>query len=83
MGDGRLMKVSVMRDIWSIVRPLVDTCLAEARAEGHPADTVGRALLSMAIDIYRRERSIEDIRSELEAAIENLDPDEDHTFMRP
>lgn len=78
-----MRKVSFMRDIWSIVRPIVDTCLAEARAEGHPPDTVGRALLGMAIDIYRRERSLDDIRSELEAAIENLDPDEEHNFMRP
>jgi len=72
-----------MRDIWSIVRPHVDASLAEAAAEGHPADTVGRAFLSMAIDIYRRERSLDDIRRELEFAMENLDPDEDYNFMRP
>ena len=43
----------------------------------------GRALLGMAIALFRQTRSTEDIRRELEATLENLDPDEDYAFMRP
>jgi uncharacterized protein (DUF362 family) len=72
-----------MADIWSIVHPHVEAAVAEAAKAGHPSDTVGRALLGMSIDLFRRSRGIDDIRRELEAALENLDPDEDYNFMRP
>jgi hypothetical protein len=72
-----------MSGIWSIVHPHVEAAVADAAKTGYPADAVGRALLGMAIDLFRRERPIDDIRRELEAALENLDPDEDYTFMRP
>ena len=72
-----------MSDIWSIVHPHVVAAVADAAGVGHPADTVGRALLSMAIELFRQTRSTDDIRSELQATLENLDPDEDYAFMRP
>lgn len=72
-----------MSDIWSIVHPHVEAAAVEAAKAGHPADTVGRALLGMSIELFRRTRGPDDIRRELEAALENLDPDEDYTFMRP
>ena len=65
------------------MRKHVDAAVAEAGEQGIPADTVARTLLAFVIDIYRRERAVEDIRSELEYALENLDPDQDYTFMRP
>lgn len=72
-----------MSDIWSIVHPHVEAAMAEAAGAGHPADTVGRALLGMSIELFRRTRDASDIRRELEAALDNLDPDEDYNFMRP
>lgn len=72
-----------MTDTSTIVRRHVDAALAEAAETGIPADTVARSLLAFAIDIYRRERDIADVRSELEYALDNLDPDQDYIFMRP
>lgn len=66
-----------------IVTRHVEAALEEAAAEKIPADSIGRLLLEKAIDIYRAERPIADIASELTAAAENLDPDGDYMFMRP
>lgn len=53
-----------------------------ARAEV-PADVVGRLLLQHAVEIWKAERSLSDIREELAFVAESLDPDTDFEFMRP
>jgi hypothetical protein len=67
----------------TVVKKHVDAAVAEAAAEGHPADIVARTMLSFVIEIYRENRDLEDIRSELQYAMDNLDPDQDFEFMRP
>ena len=75
--------ILIMSDISTIVRRHVDAAVAEAGEQGFPAETVARTMLSFVLAIYRQERDIADIRSELENVIENLDPDGEYTFMRP
>ena len=55
----------------------------KAAGSNSSADVVGRAMLSQIIAVWRQERSIADIKSELEYAADNLDPDEEYVFMRP
>ncbi len=52
-------------------------------ANGHPADSVARALLGVVVEVYRAERGADDIRRELEFVAEHLDEDDDFEFMRP
>jgi hypothetical protein len=66
-----------------IVSPHIDALLEEARAHQIPGDALGRVLFEQVLRIWREERSLEDIRAELETAIDHLDPDEDFGFMRP
>lgn len=66
-----------------IARQGIEDVLAAAREVGQDEDAVARALFSCLIAHYRSYRSLEDIRHELEYALENLDPDEDYAFMRP
>jgi hypothetical protein len=40
-------------------------------------------MLSFVIEIYRSNREADDIRAELQYAMDNLDPDQDYEFMRP
>lgn len=75
-------KVSNMSDR-AVVRRHLGALLTEANAAGIPADVVGRLLLEEVIELWQRERSIEDIASELRFAIENLDPDLEYPFIRP
>jgi len=57
--------------------------LNEAAQHKIPRDVVARAFLERVLEIYLAERSPEDIASELNFHIENLDPDGDHVFTRP
>jgi len=66
-----------------LVATHVAAMLDEARAKNIPSDLVGRELLNQVVEIFRQERSIEDIASELMFTAENLDPDTEFTFMRP
>ena len=72
-----------MSAVHEVVNRHVEALLDEAEAQQLPADTVARALLNKVIEIYRRQRSIEDVRSELEFVAETLDDDTDFAFMRP
>ena len=67
----------------TIVTAHVDAALAEAEEAKVAKDTIARILFEKALNIWRDERELEDIASELTAAIDNLNPDEDYTFMRP
>ncbi|MDO8289749.1 MAG: hypothetical protein Q7T44_11070 [Parvibaculum sp.] len=66
-----------------IITPHMDAILEEARALQIPNDVLGRILLEQVLRIWRESRSLDDIREELEATIEHLDPNEDFAFMRP
>jgi len=65
------------------VRRHVKALLEEAEAKKLPSDVVGRLLIQEAVEIWSRNRSWEDIASELTSVADNLDPDADHEFMRP
>ena len=66
-----------------IIKRHVEALLEETRSANIPADVVGRMLFQEAIEIWKRERSLADIESELKFVAENLDPDSDFVFMRP
>ncbi|NWH09511.1 MAG: hypothetical protein HXY22_12865 [Alphaproteobacteria bacterium] len=57
--------------------------LEEAKAEGQDPDAVGRAMLAAVITAFLSRRSIADVRAEILAAADNVDPDTDYMFMRP
>lgn len=66
-----------------VVGQHVEALLAEAAEQKIPRDVVGRLLVQEAIEIWKLERSISDIESELKFVVESLDPDIDFEFMRP
>lgn len=72
-----------MASVHTIVARHVAAALAEAAQEGIGEDALARGLFSRVLAIYKQSRSAEDIRQELVAAAENLDDDQDYTFMRP
>lgn len=61
----------------------MDAALAEAELNNLSKDALARCFLSRVIEVYLSERTLADVASELQSAIEHLDPDEDFTFMRP
>ncbi len=67
---------------WELVNRHVEAAIAEAATASVPPETVASALLAEAIRIMKRTRKPDDIRSELQFAIENLE-DRDYAFMRP
>jgi hypothetical protein len=72
-----------MSSAFEITRRHMQAALQEGEAHRIPADVIARAFLDQVLDIYRAGRSFSDIASELSYLIENLDPEGDHTFMRP
>lgn len=66
-----------------LVKRHVTALLEEASAAKIPTDVLGRLLVQQAVELWQRERSIEDIASELKFTAEGLDPDADFEFMRP
>lgn len=67
----------------TVVKKHLDAAVAEAGEQGHPPEIVARTALSFVIEIYRKHRDVDDIRTELQYAIDNLDPDQEYEFMRP
>lgn len=57
--------------------------LAEAMASDIAPELLARYMLSCVIAEYVRHRPPADVRAELVAAADNLDPDADYAFMRP
>ena len=58
--------------------------LLETTNDAHiPEDVVGRLLVEAAIGLWRNARSVDDIASELNFIIDNLDDDTEYPFMRP
>lgn len=66
-----------------IARTHFSAAMAAAKAEGQDLDAVARNMLSQAITSMLERRSVADVRAELLAAAENVDPDTDYMFMRP
>lgn len=67
---------------WEIVNRHVEAVLAEALTKDIPPETIASTLIAEAIRILKTRRPVNDIRSELQFAIENL-ADRDYEFMRP
>ncbi len=61
----------------------LDALFREAKEKAIPEDVVGRLLVSAAIGLWRNNRTVEDIASELNFIVENLDTDQQYPFMRP
>lgn len=57
--------------------------LEEARARGMPDDVIGRMVLNEVVELWKAQRSIEDIAGQLKFVADNLDPDLEYEFMRP
>lgn len=72
-----------MATLSDIVRKHVDAAVAEAAENKIPSADLARTLLSFTIQLWRESRSPEDIAQELKFVLDNLDPDEEYTFMRP
>lgn len=66
-----------------LVTHYVEDLLNEATTEKMPADVIGRHLIESAIGIWRQSRSSDDIASELQFMIDNMDEDTEYPFMRP
>lgn len=71
-----------MSSAWELVNRHVEAALAEAAGIGLPAETVASTLIAEAVRILKTRRAPDDIRAELQFAIENLQ-DRDYEFMRP
>jgi hypothetical protein len=79
-------EVSAPRGIMSasdIARRHYQSALQDGAAQAIKADAIARAMLSLAIATFLESRPVEDVRGELLAAAENVDPDTDYMFMRP
>ena len=66
-----------------IARRHFAAALAEAKQAGLDADAIARQMLALVISTYLEARPIADVRAEILAAAENIDPDTDYMFMRP
>ena len=65
------------------VNGLLENLFLEASQQNIPEDVVGRLLVSAAIGLWRNNRTVDDIASELSFIVENLDADLEYPFMRP
>ena len=66
-----------------LVKRHVAALLEAASAAKIPTDVLGRLLVHEAVELSKRERSLDDIASELKFTADGLDPDADFEFMRP
>lgn len=71
--------MSVYQWAWKEVRD----SLHSAQQEGFEPGLSLRALLSAVVQQSKGVRSIEDLADELQFLAENLDDDQDYSFMRP
>jgi len=66
-----------------IARQHFAAAMAAAAGHGQDKDAVARTMLSLVVTSMLERRGIADVRAELLAAAENVDPDTDYMFMRP
>ena len=69
--------------ISDLARRHAQAAVDEGKANGQAVDSVARALLNAAVEIFQRERGVEDIRRELTFVAEHLGDDDEFEFMRP
>jgi len=72
-----------MASATDLARACVASAIKDAGESGLSEDAVARALISEAINIFKKTRSNADIASELEFFAEHLSEEEDYNFMRP
>ena len=66
-----------------IARRHFAAALTEANQAGYAGDAVARQMLALVVSTYLESRPVADVRAEILAAAENVDPDTDYVFMRP
>ncbi|WP_341894789.1 hypothetical protein [Ferrovibrio terrae] len=71
-----------MTSTWELVHGHVEAALADATRASITPDAVASTLISEAVRILKGHRTLDDVRAELQFAIENLQ-DRDYEFMRP
>jgi len=76
------VKPAPVKDVNEICRAHLQAALKEA-GRNVSSDVVGRAMLGEVVAMWRRERSLDDIKTELEYTADNIDPEEEYAFMRP
>lgn len=76
------VKPGPVRDVNEICRDHLQAALKEA-GRNVSSDLLGRAMLGEVVAMWRRDRSLDDIKTELEYTADNIDPDEEYAFMRP
>ncbi|MGC5701969.1 hypothetical protein J4P02_17360 [Pseudomonas sp. NFXW11] len=69
--------------VYQWARQEVRDSLDSAQQEGFEPGLSLRALLSAVVQQSKSVRSIEDLADELQFLAENLDDDQDYSFMRP
>lgn len=67
----------------SIAKEHFEAALRQADAGSIPQEAVARYTLGLVISTYLKTRTVEDVRRELIAASDNIDPETDYAFMRP
>ena len=66
-----------------IARRHFEAALEEAKLTGASEDVIARHTLALVISKFLERRTVDDVKQELVAASENVDPDTDYIFMRP
>ncbi len=72
-----------MQAATEIAKSHLQAMLAEAKKRSVPTDILGRTLLQEVLQLWLKERSHDDVASELKFTADNLDPETDFEFMRP
>lgn len=66
-----------------IARQHFAAAMAVAADQAQDRDAVARTMLALVVTSMLERRAVADVRAELLAAAENVDPDTDYMFMRP
>jgi hypothetical protein len=66
-----------------IARQHFAAAMTAAATEGQDKDAVARTILSLVVTFMLERRGVADVRGELLAAADNVDPGTDYMFMRP
>lgn len=81
--DRRVVKTGSIMNAGQIARAHFAAAMAAATAEGQDPDAVARTLLAEIVRSMLSRRSPGDVRAEILAAADNVDPETDYMFMRP
>jgi hypothetical protein len=81
--DRRVVKTGSIMNAGQIARAHFAAAMAAATVEGQDPDAVARTLLAEIVRSMLSRRSPGDVRAEILAAADNVDPETDYMFMRP